>query len=111
MSTSRSNNPFAQRFAPAFANHWRRWLYALMAVLLLSSLIELAHDHNAHKAREAADCAICQHSVSFDKTLPSEVPILLAAFGFCLGVSASYQQPSAPHRLAFRSRAPPVFSA
>ncbi len=111
MNTTRGNNPFAQRFAPAFANHWRRWLYALMAVLLLSSFIELAHDHSAHKAREAANCAICQHSVSFDKTLPNDIPVILLALGFCLTVSTRYQQPSAAHRFAFRSRAPPVFSA
>jgi len=87
---------------------WRTWLYALAALVFISSLVELAHDHSAHQARDTADCAICQHAVPFDKVLPTaDLLVLLSAlYFFCL--TPHYQLPAPVWRPAFRSRAPPL---
>ncbi len=111
MNPPATANPFAQRTAPALANHWRRWLYVLMAALLLSTFIQLGHDHSAHKAGTAADCAICQHSVSLDKALPSQLPLLLLVFGLALGFVAIVSAVVQPAPCSFNSRAPPAYSA
>jgi hypothetical protein len=86
---------------------WRRCIWVFIGVILLSSIIGLAHDHNAHKAQEAFDCAICQHAVSYDKTLPSDSPALTLSSGIAALIALACISFISSPQLHFRSRAPP----
>lgn len=85
----------------------RLWLIAAAAVLLLTSVLEASHGHGVFVPADDT-CAICQHSIGFDKALinhstPS-LPLLIAAAIACIVITASPFNPAPFTQI----RAPPT---
>jgi hypothetical protein len=87
----------------------RHWLWAALGILLLSGLIQLGHNHDAHKSQQSAhECVICQHSPLLDKVLPSAIAFVAVLL---LLLPLLIPQVAAAQRLTFTQaqiRAPPA---
>jgi hypothetical protein len=60
----------------------RLWLNAVVAVLLLTSVLEAGHVHGVFTATDD-NCTLCQHSIVLDKaptTISIVFPLLLVVF-------------------------------
>ena len=71
---------------PALINHCyaqrhrlRKWLWLALGLLLLGSVLQLGHNHQAHKStQDPHQCVICQHSQLLDKILPPCITLVAA---------------------------------
>ena len=87
--------------------HLRLWLLAAAAMLLLTSVIEAGHVHGVFTQTDD-QCALCQHSVSLDKTLgtPTQIIIPLLLTALAIGLIQSFIPTLEAHFAPIR--APPL---
>ena len=83
------------------------WLIAAAAVLLLTSVLEAGHVHGVFTQTDD-QCALCQHSVSLDKTLgtPTQIIIPLLLTALAIGLIQSFIPTLEAHFAPIR--APPL---
>ncbi len=97
----------AQTFASRIRSRWRAGLWALAAVVLLTSVIELSHNHYLATGVDTQDCAVCQHSVSFDKALASHFAVVLDVGLTEQSANIPLNETFLPFLVGYQSRAPP----
>jgi hypothetical protein len=87
----------------------RIWLWAALGVLLLSGLIQLSHNHDAHASlQDTHECVVCQHAQQLDKVLPLCIALVALLLVFVSLMSAATPSRSQAPTQHSRIRAPPA---